>query len=85
MEKLNKFELLSDKNKVYNIYGYADVAQMVEQRIRNAQVRGSSPLISSIYMTLAGVYILTLAGVILFSGQIKDQNIVAGLKMCVFG
>ena len=55
MEKLNKFELLSDKNKVYNIYGYADVAQMVEQRIRNAQVRGSSPLISSICMTLAGV------------------------------
>ena len=34
----------------YNIIGNADVAQLVEQPIRNQQVRGSSPLIGSIYI-----------------------------------
>ena len=29
------------------VLGFADVAQLVEQRIRNAWVRGSSPLIGS--------------------------------------
>ena len=32
---------------------YANVAQLVEQPIRNQQVRGSSPLIGSIYRGVA--------------------------------
>lgn len=43
------FPLQSQKlNKVYHpIHRYADMAQLVEQRIRNAQAVGSSPTISS--------------------------------------
>ena len=52
-EKIKK-TLDTDENVCYNANRpelqnhYADVAQLVEQLIRNQQVRGSSPLISSI-------------------------------------
>ena len=35
------------KKRVTFAFGFADMAQLVEQRIRNAWVRGSSPLIGS--------------------------------------
>ena len=41
--KIPEFVLVKMKNKSYNVL-YASVAQSVEQRIRNAWVRGSNPL-----------------------------------------
>ena len=35
------------EKRVTFAFGFADMAQLVEQRIRNAWVRGSSPLIGS--------------------------------------
>ena len=35
------------KKRITFAVGFADMAQLVEQRIRNAWVRGSSPLIGS--------------------------------------
>ena len=37
------------KKRITFASGFADMAQLVEQRIRNAWVRGSSPLIGSNY------------------------------------
>ena len=41
-------ELLYDMKAVKNGMTFGDIAQLVERCVRNAEVRGSSPLISTI-------------------------------------
>ena len=45
--KKELYNFLNFKKRVTFAVGFADMAQLVEQRIRNAWVRGSSPLIGS--------------------------------------
>ena len=47
LQKKAWFNFPNMKKRVTFALGFADMAQLVEQRIRNAWVRGSSPLIGS--------------------------------------
>ena len=47
LTKKEQYNFPNLKKRVTFASGFADMAQLVEQRIRNAWVRGSSPLIGS--------------------------------------
>ena len=50
--KFFRFLLAFCKNENILLHNQANVAQSVEQRIRNAQVIGSNPIIGSIFLPL---------------------------------
>ncbi len=47
LQKKGLYNFPNLKKRVTFAFGFADMAQLVEQRIRNAWVRGSSPLFGS--------------------------------------
>ena len=62
---------------MYNIIVDAGIAQLVEQRIRNAQVAGSSPVASS----MNDRTVLWLRGAFLYDAAVNGQE---GISLCSY-